>query len=79
MELHFDDLDGDVKNYYYSFVLCNEDWTPAEVTEFDYIKGFSQVRLDTYTSSSVRSPVTRIFRRPCRTPNCLPFIPGTIC
>ena len=54
MELHFDDLDdGAVKNYYCSFVLCNEDWTPADVSEFDYVKGFSQVRIDNYTLSSV--------------------------
>ena len=34
MELHFDDIDdGNVKNYYYSLVLCNEDWTPAEVSD----------------------------------------------
>ena len=54
MELHFDDLDdGAVKNYYCSFILCNEDWTPADVSEFDYVKGFSQVRIDNYTLSSV--------------------------
>jgi hypothetical protein len=23
LELHFDDLDGGVRNYYYTFVLCN--------------------------------------------------------
>lgn len=54
MELHFDDLDdGAVKNYYCSFILCNEDWTPADVSEFDYVKGFSQVRIDNYTISSI--------------------------
>jgi len=52
LELQFDDLEG-VKNYYYTVVLCNEDWTPAEVSEFDYIKGFSQIRIDNYTLSSV--------------------------
>ncbi|MFX7824820.1 type IX secretion system plug protein domain-containing protein, partial [Acinetobacter baumannii] len=26
IELHFDDVDGYAKNYYYSFVLCNADW-----------------------------------------------------
>src|ERR1700742_135239 len=53
IELHFDDLEGGVKNYYYTFQLCNEDWTPALVSEFDYIKGFSQVRIDNYQLSSV--------------------------
>ena len=76
MELHFDDLDGDVKNYYYSFVLCNEDWTPAEVTEFDYIKGFSQVRLDTYTSSSVALTRYTHFQATLPDPNCIPIHSG---
>ncbi|HEY8388744.1 MAG TPA: DUF5103 domain-containing protein [Parasegetibacter sp.] len=53
LELHFDDLDGDVKNYYYSFQLCNEDWTPALLNPFDFIRGYSQIRLNTYRNSSI--------------------------
>ena len=40
LELHFDDLDADVKNYYYSYQLCNADWTPASLQTYDYIRGF---------------------------------------
>lgn len=53
LELHFDDLDESVKSYYYTIVLCNEDWTPAEVSEFDFIKGFNQIRIENYRISSV--------------------------
>jgi hypothetical protein len=53
LELHFDDLDGGVKNYYYTFVLCNADWTPAQLSQFDYLKGYSQVRISTYRNSSI--------------------------
>lgn len=53
LELHFDDLDGGVKNYYYSFVLCNADWTPAQVSQFDYLKGYAQVRISTYRNAAV--------------------------
>ena len=42
VELHFDDLDADVKYYYYTYQLCNSDWTPANLGQFDYIKGFTQ-------------------------------------
>ena len=28
-ELHFDDMDADVKSYYYTYLLCNADWTPS--------------------------------------------------
>ena len=53
LELHFDDLKGGVKTYNYTFMLCNEDWQPANLSVFDYIDGFSQGRLGQYRASSV--------------------------
>ena len=53
MDLHFDDLDGDNKNYYYTFQLCNADWLPANIQTFDYIKGFQTTRISTYRYSSI--------------------------
>ena len=53
MELHFDDLDGNVKNYSYTFQLCNADWTPAMITSFDFISGFTQQRITTYRTSNI--------------------------
>jgi len=53
IELHFDDLDGYVKSYYYSFQLCNENWEEADLSPFDYIKGFSQNNLNQYRVSSI--------------------------
>ncbi len=55
LELHFDDLSGTPKNYYYTYQLCNADWSPADVNVFDYIKGFLQNRLNQYRMSSVSS------------------------
>jgi uncharacterized protein YqkB len=53
LELHFDDLDGNVKNYSYTYQLCNADWTPVMLSSFDFIKGFSQQRINTYRISSI--------------------------
>lgn len=53
LELHFDDMDADVKFYYYSFQLCNADWKPANVQTFDYIRGFQSNRITTYRTSSI--------------------------
>ncbi len=53
LELHFDDMDADVKYYSYTFLLCNADWTPAQVSQFDYMRGFSNVRINTYRNSSI--------------------------
>jgi hypothetical protein len=53
LELHFDDLDADVKYYYYTYQLCNSDWTPANLGQFDYIKGFMQTRINSNRFSSI--------------------------
>lgn len=53
LELHFDDLEGGVKNYYYTFELCNYDWTPSQVMPMEYTKGFTQTRIIDYRFSSV--------------------------
>ena len=53
LELHFDDMDADVKFYYYSFQLCNADWKPANVQPFDYTRGFLSNRITNYRNSSL--------------------------
>jgi hypothetical protein len=53
LELHFDDLEADVKNYYYTFQLCNADWQPANIQSFDYIRGFQTNRISNYRYSSI--------------------------
>ena len=37
----FDDLDADIKNYYYTIVHCNSDWTASDLMESEYISGFT--------------------------------------
>ena len=53
VELHFDDLQGDVKYYYYTFQLCDKDWNPVNLSQFDYLKGFTQMRINNYRFSSI--------------------------
>jgi hypothetical protein len=53
LELHFDDLAADVKNCYYTYQLCNADWTPSSLQAFDYIRGFQTTRITTYRYSSM--------------------------
>ena len=53
LELHFDDMDASVKNYYYNFQLCNADWTPSILSTFEYTKGFQNVRISNYRVSSI--------------------------
>lgn len=53
LELHFDDREGGSKAYSYTWQLCNADWTPANLNQMDFIKGFTQQRILTYRNSSV--------------------------
>lgn len=53
LQLLFDDLDADVKYYYYTYQLCNSDWTPANIGQFEYLKGFTQQRITNYRFSSI--------------------------
>lgn len=76
LELHFDDMTNSVSNYSYTYQLCNADWTPVNLSQFDYIKGFSQVRLTTYRVSSVA--FTRYVHYQATLPdrNCVPSKAG---
>ncbi len=53
LELHFDDMDGNVKSYYYTYQLCDYNWKPVQMSPFDYIKGFTQQRITNYRYSSI--------------------------
>ncbi len=51
--LGFDDMDADVKSYYYTYQLCDYNWNPVNLNQFDYIKGFNQNRISNYRFSSL--------------------------
>jgi len=53
ISLEFDDLEGGLKNYYYTFVLCDYNWNQSILNPFDYMKGFTQNRINTYRYSSI--------------------------
>ncbi|MEO5571077.1 MAG: DUF5103 domain-containing protein [Bacteroidia bacterium] len=49
--LTFDDLDGDIKNYSYTFVHCNADWTSSHVIISQYLKTFFDDHISDYKYS----------------------------
>jgi hypothetical protein len=76
LELHFDDLEGDYKNYYYTYLLCNADWTPAMISYFDYIKGYSNVRINTFRLSSISKQRYTHYQAYLPEKNCMPSRSG---
>ncbi|TDX00936.1 type IX secretion system plug protein [Dinghuibacter silviterrae] len=53
LDLSFDDLDGDVKNYSYAFELRNEDWSPTSLNAMEYTRGFTGIQITSYKMSSL--------------------------
>lgn len=51
MVLLFDDLDNDVKEYSYTIIHCNADWTPSNLNELEYIDGFAYADILDYEYS----------------------------
>ena len=76
LELHFDDLTNRVKNYYYTFQLCNADWSPSILRPFDYIKGFQNNRISNYRNSSLASTQYIHYQTPIPDRNCYPSKSG---
>lgn len=53
LELSFDDLDADKKNYSISFVHCNANWEPSDLMSSEYMVGFYEANILNFTYSTV--------------------------
>jgi hypothetical protein len=51
LELRFDDLDADYKNYQYTLIHCNADWTPSTLQPYEYLDGFYEDLISDYARS----------------------------
>ena len=47
----FDDLDADIKDYYYTIIHCNSDWTASDLMQNEYISGFTDEPITDYEFS----------------------------
>ncbi len=47
----FDDLSGEVKDYYYTVIHCDADWNESFIQQSDYIDGFPENPLNDYARS----------------------------
>jgi len=51
LELSFDDIAGNIANYYYKIIHCDFDWVPTNINEGDYTDGFLPVQITDYEMS----------------------------
>ena len=49
--ISFDDLDADIKRYYYTIIHCNSDWTASDLMQSEYISGFTDEPITDYQFS----------------------------
>ena len=49
--ISFDDLDADIKNYAYTIIHCNSDWSKSNLMQNEYIQGFSKEYISNYEFS----------------------------
>lgn len=60
--LRFDDMDEGVKNYQYTFVHCNADWTPSRLSKNEYLDGMTDNFIQNYEFSfNTFFPYTHFF------------------
>ncbi len=51
ISLHFDDTDAEMKRYLYSLTLCNANWEPSDLADFEYLTGFNENLIRDYQLS----------------------------
>ncbi|MHC8949354.1 type IX secretion system plug protein [Sphingobacterium hungaricum] len=51
LNLVFDDLRADVRNFYFSIEHCNYNWEPSRVSPLEYAAGYNEDRIENFTSS----------------------------
>ena len=51
LQLSFDDLDGDLKNYSYTVIHCDANWQPSPLQVSEYIDGFTDDLIRNYSYS----------------------------
>ncbi len=52
LQLIFDDLSGDTRDFNYNIEYCNADWTPSDLMKSDYLEGFDEQPLQDFSFSS---------------------------
>lgn len=76
LELNFDDMQYEVRNYFYTIQLCNADWTPVMINTIQYLKGYSENQIRDYRFSAVALQKYVHYHLDFPNQNCTPTLPG---
>jgi hypothetical protein len=53
LQISFDDFNANYQDYYYSVELMSAQWTAVQLSPFDYLQGFNQIKINEYSVSSI--------------------------
>ncbi|NVO20310.1 MAG: DUF5103 domain-containing protein [Bacteroidetes bacterium] len=51
LQLRFDDLEGNIKQYYYTLVHCDANWQPTQIWQNEYLEGNLESQIEQYDFS----------------------------
>ena len=51
LQISFDDLNENRKDYFYTIIHCNADWTKSDLMQNEYIEGFTEEKIINYEFS----------------------------
>ena len=49
--ISFDDIQGNMKTYYYKLTHCDLDWTPSNLNESQYLEGYNEFEINQFENS----------------------------
>jgi hypothetical protein len=55
LHISFDDFKAQYEDYFYSIELMDSAWQKTDLNEFNYVRGFNQIRISNYAVSSMSS------------------------
>lgn len=77
LSLSFDDMDADIKNYYYTYQICDANWQQRpDISQFDYLTGFTQSQITNYNYSYLTTATFTHYQISLPESNMLPTISG---
>ena len=76
LHISFDDFKAQYEDYFYSIELMDSAWQKTDLNEFNYVRGFNQIRISNYAVSSMSAQNYFHYQFDFPNVNCRPTMSG---